>query len=343
MHLNERLADRKQNEGDQRDPRHAIGFEPVGGWSHRVAGVVTRAIGDHAGVADVVLFDLEHDLHQVAADVGDLGKNSACHAQRRRAERFPDGETDKARARQVARHEEQNEEHDQQLDRHQQHPDAHSRLERNLIARERFAAQRRERGPRIGEGVDPHAERGHAEAARNADHAEQENDRHLVHLEALQQTEIKDDDDRNEGFQQQQEFPLRDEIGLASFENELGHLAHGGVHGHVPQADENHEAENQAQCADHKAAHQKRVPVDAAQERGGTQIRKLEVRFAASGFLRHQRRRGQAEQSEQRAQRAARHTGRIRTKEHRQRSSHWIPRSSQTGSSKLLEEPAPTV
>ena len=81
---------------DQRHAGDAVGLEAVGGGAHRVARVVARAIGDHAGVARVVFLDLEHDLHQVAADIGDLGEDAARHAQRRRAQRFADRESDEA-------------------------------------------------------------------------------------------------------------------------------------------------------------------------------------------------------------------------------------------------------
>ena len=51
------------------------------------------------GIARVVFLDVEDDLHQVGADVGDLGEDAAGDAQRRRAERLADGEPDEARAR----------------------------------------------------------------------------------------------------------------------------------------------------------------------------------------------------------------------------------------------------
>ena len=84
---------------DQRDAGDAVGLETVGAGSDRVARVVARAIRDHAGVARVIFLDLEDDLHQVRADVGDLGENAAGNAQRSRAERFADREADEARAR----------------------------------------------------------------------------------------------------------------------------------------------------------------------------------------------------------------------------------------------------
>ena len=67
----------EKNEGDQRDAGDAVGLEAVGAGADRVAGVVAGAVGDDAGVAGVVFLDLEDDLHQVGADVGDLGEDAA--------------------------------------------------------------------------------------------------------------------------------------------------------------------------------------------------------------------------------------------------------------------------
>ena len=86
----------QQDERDQRHAGHAVGLKTVGARPHRIARVVARAVGDHAGVARVVFLDLEDDLHQVGADIGDLGEDAARHAQRRGAQRFADGEADEA-------------------------------------------------------------------------------------------------------------------------------------------------------------------------------------------------------------------------------------------------------
>ena len=96
-----------EDERDQRDAGDAVGLEAVGARADRVAGVVAGAVGDHARVARVVFLDVEDDLHQVGADVGDLGEDAAGDAQRRGAERFADGEADEARAGVVAGNEEQ--------------------------------------------------------------------------------------------------------------------------------------------------------------------------------------------------------------------------------------------
>ncbi len=89
----------QQDKGDQGDAGDAVGFEAIGGGSDRIARVIARAIGDDAGVACIVFLDLEDDLHQVAADIGDLGEDAAGYAEGRGAERFADRETDEAVAR----------------------------------------------------------------------------------------------------------------------------------------------------------------------------------------------------------------------------------------------------
>ena len=71
----------QQDERNQRDAGDAVGFETVGAGSDRIARVVAGAIRDHARVARVVFLDLEGDLHQIGADVGDLGEDAARHAQ----------------------------------------------------------------------------------------------------------------------------------------------------------------------------------------------------------------------------------------------------------------------
>ena len=88
----------QQNEGDQGHAGDAIGFEAVGRGADRVARIVARAVGDDAGVAGIVFLDLEDDLHQVGADVGNLGEDAAGNTQGRGAKGFADGEADEAGA-----------------------------------------------------------------------------------------------------------------------------------------------------------------------------------------------------------------------------------------------------
>ena len=100
--------DGQQNERDQGHAGHAVGFKAVGAGANRVARVVARAVGDDAGVARIVFLDLEDDLHQVGADVGDLGEDAAGNTQGRGAQRFANREADEAGARIIARDEQKN-------------------------------------------------------------------------------------------------------------------------------------------------------------------------------------------------------------------------------------------
>ena len=97
------LGHGQQDEGDQRHAGDAVGFEAVGAGADRIARVVAGTVGDDARVARIVFLDLEDDLHQVRADVGDLGEDAARDAQRRGAQRLADGEADEAGAGVVAR------------------------------------------------------------------------------------------------------------------------------------------------------------------------------------------------------------------------------------------------
>ena len=115
LHLGGRVVRGEEDEGDQRDAGHAVGLEAVRRRADGIAGVVTGAVGDDARVPGVVLLDPEDDLHQVRADVGDLGEDAAGDAKRRGAQRLADGEADEARTREVRGNEEQDAEHDQQL------------------------------------------------------------------------------------------------------------------------------------------------------------------------------------------------------------------------------------
>jgi hypothetical protein len=74
--LHERVFHSEKDERDQRDASDAVSLESIGAWPYRVAGVIAGAVGDYAGVARVVLLDFENNLHQVRADVSNLGKDA---------------------------------------------------------------------------------------------------------------------------------------------------------------------------------------------------------------------------------------------------------------------------
>ncbi len=94
-------------------------------------------------------------------------------------------------------------------------------LQRNLINRKRFPRQSRKRGPRIRKRVHPNAKPRHAIASANPHQAESQNNRNPHRFHMLQHAKIKQNDDRNKRPQQQNEFPLRHQIGFASLINQL--------------------------------------------------------------------------------------------------------------------------
>src|SRR5262249_522593 len=113
----------QEDEGDEGDTGDAVGLEPVGGGPDGVTGVVPGAVRDHAGVAGVVLLDLEDDLHQVGADVGDLCEDAPGDAEGGGAEGLTDGKADEAGSGELPGDEQQDAEHDQQFDADEEHAD----------------------------------------------------------------------------------------------------------------------------------------------------------------------------------------------------------------------------
>src|ERR1051326_2083211 len=95
--------DTQKNESDQGHAGYAVRFKTVSAWANGVAGVVSGAIGYNARIAGIVFLDLEDNLHQIGADIGNLGEDAAGNAQSSRAQRFANRESDKACACQLAR------------------------------------------------------------------------------------------------------------------------------------------------------------------------------------------------------------------------------------------------
>ena len=70
----------------------------------------------------------------------------------------------------------------------------------------------------------------------------------------LEVAEVEDDDDADEDFQNQQEFALREEVGLAGFPDQLGDFAHRFVDGQIAQLLVSQQTEQQAERADTRPA-----------------------------------------------------------------------------------------
>ena len=228
LRLYRRVRHGQHDERDERDTGDAVGLEAVGRRPHRIAGVVADAVGDDAWVPGVILLDLEHHLHQVRPDVGDLGENAAGDTKGGGAQRLADGEAQEAGARDVGRNEEQDGQHEEQLDRDEHHSDAHARAQRNVAYRPCLAPQAGKGGAGVGQGVDPDAEPGHPIAAAHADQAEQQDDRDLGKLQPGHH-EVDDDDGADEAKQRQEQFALLPHVGLTGHVYELGDFGHRAV------------------------------------------------------------------------------------------------------------------
>src|SRR3982751_3465780 len=66
----------------QRDTSDAIRLETIGSWANAIACIVARAISDDTGVLWIIFRQLENDLHQVRADIRDLGEDATTDTQR---------------------------------------------------------------------------------------------------------------------------------------------------------------------------------------------------------------------------------------------------------------------
>ena len=101
----------------------------------------------------------------------------------------------------------------------------------------------------------------------------------------------------NEHPEQQQEFPLRNQVGLAGFPNQLGDLCHGAVNRQVLQAAIDDHSKQQSKDAKEDADHQQLVAIHAQKLHLG-KIGELKVGFARGGLIATcgKRRRGRHDQ-----------------------------------------------
>src|SRR5258708_37825289 len=98
----------------------------------------------------------------------------------------------------------------------------------------------------------------------------------------LEEAEVKQDDDGDEGPQQQDEFPLGDEISFAGLVDEFGDFAHGAVDRQVLEAHVDDHAEAEAEDAEEDADEKQAVAVEGTVEKAeGGEVRKFEGRFSA--------------------------------------------------------------
>ena len=167
-------------EGEHAEEHHGhggdrVGLEQVGRHPGAVAHVVADVVGDHGGVAGVVLGDPRLDLaDEVGPDVGRLGEDAAAQAGEDGDERAAEAEADECvdgllvglvgqdQDAEVAGDAQQGKSHDQQ-------PRHRAALERGVEGR-RHAAARRLGDPGVGAHRDVHADEAGRAAEDAADH-----------------------------------------------------------------------------------------------------------------------------------------------------------------------------
>ena len=171
-------------------------------------------------------------------------------------------------------HEQQYCQHQQQLDADQEHSDRNPGLQRNSRCRERQAPQDRKGGSAVGQRVDADAEPRHAVTARNADQAEQQDDRHIERGFRFQHTEVVNHHCADQTLQQEDKPALGEQVRLAGCVDQLRDFSHRRMHGQLQQVAIHQEAEQQAGDAHYHAAHQQR-PLESEHR----ECRNLEVRF----------------------------------------------------------------
>ena len=165
---NRRCDQGQRKKRNQSHAGHAISFKTVGRRTDRIASIVTRAIGDDAGIFWVIFRQVKDDFHQVRTDVGDFGENPAADAQHRCAERFANRKADEARPGEQRWDEQENADHARQFDADEQQANAHAGLQRDEKGLERVALERGKGGAAVGGSVDADAEPRDAVAAEDA-------------------------------------------------------------------------------------------------------------------------------------------------------------------------------
>ncbi len=157
-------------------------------------------------------------------------------------------------------------------------------MERDLIGGKRLAPKAGKGRAGIGERVDANSEPCDPVTAANPDHAERQDDDHAQGFILQQHAEVQQNDDGDERPEEQQELALLDDVGLASFPDQLRHLCHRVVDGQVLQAAVGDQAKEQSEDAKQNADGQQPVAGDA-QELDLGKVRKLQIGFAAGSCL----------------------------------------------------------
>ena len=254
----------KGDEGDERNARHAVGFEAVSRGADAVARVVAGAVSDDAGVLRVVFGEVEHDLHEVGADVGDLGEDAAADTERACAQGLADGEADEAGARQLRGDVCQDHDHEEEFDAHEQEADAHAGTQADVHDVQGARLERCESGPGVGHRVDPDAEPGNTVGTEDAQDGRQEDDEDIAHGHAAEGFEIIHDAECNEYPESDEELALLENVSLAGFPDGVGNGQHLAVCRQVLGLDVLYVAEDHADDAHQEPEVENGHPADCS-------------------------------------------------------------------------------
>jgi len=148
--------------------------------------------------------------------------NSQC----RSAQRFADRKADEARPRIIARNKEQNHQHHQEFNADKHHADTHARAHRDPVNGIRLALQAGECSAGVSKCVHADAVPRYTITSANAEHAERQNDDHPERCVVQEDAKIQNNNGRNKDPEQEEEFTLLDEVGLAGLPDQLGYLGH---------------------------------------------------------------------------------------------------------------------
>ncbi len=145
------------------DQRNRVGFKQVGGHAGAIAHIVADVVGDHCGVARVILRNSRLDFaDEIRADIRTLGEYSAAQTRKYRNQGTAEGQSDERAQRGFAvaeqpQHGEVVAGHPEDAEAHHQHPGDRAASERHF-ERGVDSQMSRLRGAHVGAHRDVHAD-----------------------------------------------------------------------------------------------------------------------------------------------------------------------------------------
>ena len=162
-------------------------------------------------------------------------------------------------------------------------PNAHTGLQRDVAHGERLPLEAGKRRPRIGQRVDPDAVPGHAVTAGDANQAEEHDDGDSREGKT-DHRKIRDDDGADEQLENEQEFALLHQVGLARLVDQLRDVGHRAVDRQPLHVGVGPGTKQQAQHAHHQSREQDLVPRHT-EEVSLIEVWEVNVHFATGHVL----------------------------------------------------------